>query len=538
MKTKTILFICIILIALSAFKNKESLQATHFVFDSQHLNSNNISTWYFNNGIFNNEPDEDAGFEWPKGTGLRARWGSGILLGAIVNADTLVAITNNRSEFLPGCTDIKGQPMGYGNPDYKIYKMVYNVNDSERIKWPNSLIGNSDQGAPVFFDSIANAYKPIDYANQTMFYSYTDSYPESHIHLPGRTAPLKADIKQINFSFNQPEELKNVIYQEFRIINRNSFQWTNAYINFYSDDDVGGASDDASGIDTNLNLAYTYNSPENDPSYGNAPPAVGLMIIRSPLVTTGNLNDTIFYCEGRRKRIKVGFKEVKLNSTVVFTDDTAEPRNHNELYNALRGLRNSGHEYINPTTNQPTKFVYSGDPVTNNGWIYPPLGSNAIFFQGFGPMNINPGDTQVIVIAQVIARGSSNINSITKLRETSVTAKQYYDNCFEDVVIGINNISQNVPDDYYLSQNYPNPFNPITKINYELRITPKGQANYVSLKVYDALGKEVAVLVNEKLNAGKYEVEFDGSNFASGIYFYSLFGNGELIATKKMLLIK
>jgi hypothetical protein len=83
-----------------------------------------------------------------------------------------------------------------------------------------------------------------------------------------------------------------------------------------------------------------------------------------------------------------------------------------------------------------------------------------------------------------------------------------------------------------LEQNYPNPFNPVTTINYS--ISGNG---FVSLKIYDVLGKEVAVLVNKKKDAGKYTIEFNGSNFASGVYFYKL-ESGSFIQTKRMVLIK
>ena len=90
-----------------------------------------------------------------------------------------------------------------------------------------------------------------------------------------------------------------------------------------------------------------------------------------------------------------------------------------------------------------------------------------------------------------------------------------------------------IPDKFYLLQNYPNPFNPKTIINYQCSMF-----NFISLKVHDALGNEVAVLVNEKKNPGSYEVEFDGSSYASGIYFYSLYVDGEPIDTKRMVLLK
>jgi xyloglucan-specific exo-beta-1,4-glucanase len=89
-----------------------------------------------------------------------------------------------------------------------------------------------------------------------------------------------------------------------------------------------------------------------------------------------------------------------------------------------------------------------------------------------------------------------------------------------------------VPKQFSLSQNYPNPFNPLTKINYSL---PQGTK--VSIKIYDILGKLVKELVNEYKEAGTYTVTFDGSNFASGVYFYKIEA-GKFIQTKKMVLIK
>ncbi|MBK8982691.1 MAG: T9SS type A sorting domain-containing protein [Ignavibacteria bacterium] len=87
-------------------------------------------------------------------------------------------------------------------------------------------------------------------------------------------------------------------------------------------------------------------------------------------------------------------------------------------------------------------------------------------------------------------------------------------------------------DNYKLSQNYPNPFNPQTIINYKLSKPGK-----VSLKVFDVLGNEVATIVNEKQNAGSYNVEFDGNELASGVYFYQLL-LGNFTETRSMLLLK
>ena len=96
----------------------------------------------------------------------------------------------------------------------------------------------------------------------------------------------------------------------------------------------------------------------------------------------------------------------------------------------------------------------------------------------------------------------------------------------------VKQISSNIPEDFKLNQNYPNPFNPVTIINYELKIT-----NYVTLKVYDLNGKEITTLHSGKQSAGSYSVEFNASNFSTGIYFYSI-QTESFKETKKMILLK
>lgn len=98
--------------------------------------------------------------------------------------------------------------------------------------------------------------------------------------------------------------------------------------------------------------------------------------------------------------------------------------------------------------------------------------------------------------------------------------------------LGLENTSTIIPGKFELSQNFPNPFNPVTKINFAI---PK--TGFVSLRVYDVLGKEVANLVSGELKAGTYSYDFNGANFSSGIYFYRLESNG-LIETKQMVLVK
>jgi hypothetical protein len=107
--------------------------------------------------------------------------------------------------------------------------------------------------------------------------------------------------------------------------------------------------------------------------------------------------------------------------------------------------------------------------------------------------------------------------------------------------VSVEQIISEIPDNFYLYQNYPNPFNPITMISYQLPVR-----SYVTLKVYDILGDEIATLVDEYKPAGSYEVEFSTSShsalsgikeLSSGVYFYQLKA-GDFIQTKKMLYLK
>ncbi len=107
-------------------------------------------------------------------------------------------------------------------------------------------------------------------------------------------------------------------------------------------------------------------------------------------------------------------------------------------------------------------------------------------------------------------------------------------------LLGVQNISSEVPASYLLKQNYPNPFNPTTKIRFavpSLSFPHVSSGNPVLLIVYDIMGREVQTLVNERLQAGTYEATFDGSNLSSGVYFYKIIA-GDFTETKRMLLIK
>ncbi|RKY91629.1 MAG: hypothetical protein DRQ13_11235 [Ignavibacteriae bacterium] len=156
-----------------------------------------------------------------------------------------------------------------------------------------------------------------------------------------------------------------------------------------------------------------------------------------------------------------------------------------------------------------------------------PYTGNKIFMRIFDSNNLTGADWYGD--AQIYEIQSDNI-------------QEYY-----PVILEVNSLNSNNVDllagisqdelNYHLYANYPNPFNPTTKIRYTIMSNEKREMSNVSLKIYDVLGKEVATLVNEEQPAGEYEVEFDGSNNSSGIYFYRI-QSGDFVKMKRMLLLK
>ena len=283
MKPKLITISLIFLLAstLAAFVSKKSddpnkkesnLPGQVFVYDTNRaklMDGNNISTWYRTNGSFNRSAETDnAGFEWPKGSGKHARYQSGLWIGAIVGNDTLVAVAEYSDEYLSGYIDNNGNPQGKDDPLYRIYKI--NKGDSASPDYRNWPV---NQGA--YTDSRG---KPYFLGNQTMFYSSTDGYPEAHTNRAGSTLPLKAVILQTNWCYRQSYNiLDDVLFTEYRIINKSNLPWTKCYFMMWTDDDLGSSTNDAVGVDSNLSLSFTFEPFNIDPEYGSPPPAVGFL---------------------------------------------------------------------------------------------------------------------------------------------------------------------------------------------------------------------------------------------------------------------
>jgi len=151
---------------------------------------------------------------------------------------------------------------------------------------------------------------------------------------------------------------------------------------------------------------------------------------------------------------------------------------------------------------------------------YPNVDAPALI-PAFNSRSIAPGDSVVFYIA--LAFGESEAAMLASLEQ----AQQKYNQ-----IVSVESDLNNIPNGYSLNQNYPNPFNPSTKISFGLP-----QRSNISLKVFSALGEQVAELVNGTLEAGTHTYNFDASDLTSGIYIYSLQTDAGIISNK-MTLIK
>ena len=142
-------------------------------------------------------------------------------------------------------------------------------------------------------------------------------------------------------------------------------------------------------------------------------------------------------------------------------------------------------------------------------------------------------------IGFVPGKGNSNTYSSYSFTDNKLSAGSYfyrlkqidYNGNYEYFYIN-DEIIVKIPENFYVSQNYPNPSNPNSKIDFQLP-----QNGNVLIKIYDILGAELATILNEDKKAGYYSVEFDGSKYASGVYFYSI-ASGNFKIIKKMIIVK
>jgi hypothetical protein len=449
------------------------------------LDKNNINSFFMNTGIFDQDlrTTNTPGFEWPYGTGQDAIFTCGLSIIAYVGGSLKGASCMYLGELAPGyVTYTNGNPVAQTDSRFRIYK-VYATDAGLNPKPPDyqSWGDMVPYGAPYVDINHNGIYDPgidipgIKDAAETIFMCLTDGFPTEHKAAEGfggGTAPIFEESHVIAWCYNTPG-LENMQFVQFTVINRNTLPWQKTYMGLTTDPDLGCANDDYIGCDTSRNLGYDWNGEDVDCNYpyrySGIVPAVGLAYFRSPIIPGAPTDSVVYYIPpGSTNRIvKHGFKTIGMTSFDFFTNNTiphpiceSDP-NPGELlaYHYLQGLKSDASPWMVPPGGDSlhvTKFCYPGDPETGIGWCESggtPSGSvqncggpghysgtvvpsnqfadrRMIFNSGSDFMTINPGDTQIIQLAQLIAKGSSRQNSVTQLKHVDDIAQKIFDGNF------------------------------------------------------------------------------------------------------------
>lgn len=407
-----------------------------------------------------------------------------------------------------------------------------------------------------------NEDRPDFLGDVTAWCVYNDGVPANQRTF-SEVNPQGIEIQQTVFAQKDSAYLNNIIFVRYRLINRGNVADVLESVYFGSNDDIDigdNGSADLGGCDTLLNTGYIYHTNYTSTKWGSNPPAEFITQLQGPLsyipgITFTDINGNGIYDPGidnpidtgysflgplMGKKLYPGAKNLDISSSIVFTGGQ-------EAYNSfsanfmLNGKDRSGF-YIDPCgssgkvycencENINPVFVYSGNPVNQTGWICNGAEDKKIIVSS-GPFEMEKNKPIDIIIGHIVGRGSDAFNSITVSKNYAANVIDYYKSNFPNSIItGIKDLP-NTAADFRLDQNYPNPFNPSTTISYSL-----SNAGNVKLTVYNSIGSKIATLVNEYKSAGKYSVQFNGNNLASGIYLYRL-ESGNYSTVKKLIVLK
>lgn len=433
-------------------KNQKGVNTPMITNSFRLVDINNIAGWLNNDGqmFIDKSNNNAAGFYWPKPATLTedpssvrstfptAIFDAGIWVAANYAAnsnDKRTAAVNFTSEFLAGKLAPGGSVVGLpSDARYRIYKIRRGDTTSEDYKnWP------FDDGAPALKKKLPNGNEtsedsldasgnriPRLIGDQTIWWVSQDVNLAGAPRNYGGTSPMGCELQHEVFGFQRPsgDPLGDIVFIRYKIINRSTAIWDSVFIGFWSDPDLGAAGDDKAGSDKQRKLGFVYNSDDEDTgqpyAYGTNPPASGFTFFEGPTQKLGNFNrttDTTLGASGF-----VVFKNVG-------GDPEADPLTVREVHFCVRSKNRNGAPYGGLDASR--KFQYTGDPELGTGILDNEPGdkrfvvvtgsSENLGIAGDNGYNfrMNPGDTATVVVAAVVARGTNNLNAVTKLKRVS-----------------------------------------------------------------------------------------------------------------------
>ena len=460
------------------------------------MNINNISTLIKNDGISDIDASQsNSGFEFPKGSGKQAIYTTGLLWGVKIDGDDdpRVGGSVHRSGLQPGKILEDGSPEDGSLDHVRIYRVrrdiipengprpdnyqVPSLITEERLenKSVEAIVQQyytdwnewrAEDGAP-FEDIDGNGvYDPaIDIpgfkgADQTIWYVANDVNSSLTTFLFG-AQPIGIEMQVTMWAYAQTGALGNMFFRKYTLINKSvtasnptGLTWNDMYVSLWSDPDVGNSGDDFVGADTTLSLAYAYNANASDPTYNPLPPpAVGYDFFQGPLLdgvpgedrNKNGIDDAIDYGIFGGKSVGPGKINLPMTAFYYFargdatvTDPPQQTiQGSQEYYNFFQGrIGKTGRFFVDPTTNDSTTFVLTGDPQTRTGWIdgmVLPADDRRMGMVA-GPFSMEPSDTQEVIVAEIAAgaiEGVSRLDAIGLLKFYDKQAQLAYNNFFD-----------------------------------------------------------------------------------------------------------
>jgi len=421
--------------------------------DYKYIAVNQILMYVSNNGDGSHDPRTDGnGFYWPGGLQATksAIFEDGLIFGAKVGREIRVNGNTHRQGLQAGKI-INGVPDDPSLEKYRVFRIVKNweglppgperdARAKDYAEWP------IEDGAPfedVDGDGLPTpgVDKPKILGDETLWYVANDMDEQRSTFTYG-TLPMGLEFQTTIFGFKRTGALGDMVFKKYKIINKGSITLRDMIFAYWSDTDMGDANDDYTGCDTALSLGYTWNGDNDDGggsgnTYGTPPPAIGYDFFQGPIVP-GLPTDSAKFGDGYKK----GYRNLPMTAFVLYINtDTypwrdpqqGVPAGSIEFYNYLQGFVWDGSDFVDPHTNQASRFVLTGDPVAGTGWYegtgWPngPAPGDRRHVMASGPLTMAPGDTQEVVVGIIIAMGGDNVKSVGALKQKDAAAQIAYD---------------------------------------------------------------------------------------------------------------
>ena len=325
---------------------------------------NNIRAFLWDIGIYFNDLNTSGeGLFWPGNTNKNLVYTAGPWIAGKDEKDTVrSSVSYYYSEYQPGrilspFADTNMNAVNNTNDNRFRIMMLSDTSSPQSSDYQNWIKNASVTGAPLKSDGTPlllgdlNAYWVMNDLDTT---AYENIGWNSRV-LPN--LPMGVEIQNYVFGYKGSGDLSNTIYIVLKIINRSVHTYDSTYVGWFNDIDLGDANDDVPGCDTVLSLGYMYND-DSDSVYGKAPPACGFVVLNAPHRTPSGEMMGSFFAE-------IGDNPTWHLPEAGLTQPT-------QIWNALSGRFRLGAPITlpdNPTV--ITTYPFSGDPVTNTGWVAP-----------------------------------------------------------------------------------------------------------------------------------------------------------------------